>query len=543
VSREDVRVRYPSTYGEQNVEKHSDIEMLLASCPEYDMASGERIAKRILQRISEVPDDKLPLVFGIFGPWGSGKTTVLAHLVKQLRELASETEPSGAPVIEYVNTWKHSGGTDIVSAIIYRVLRAVSGNEKLSLHRSWQFILRAGTKVLEHVSEYLKARRGIDPFKFIKDIIAVTGKNRRDIALRNYLTQADQIQEFIHEWFSESEQRIYVLVDELDRCDPEEAIDALKQLRTIVSVTGVRLVFIVALNPDVIAAALRSRYGVNGFPDQQGHQEAITLVEKFVDQHYSLNEFSHIDAYVKRLWESTDVRLAGASFIADVERKSTYEFEDGASGEVHPTITASFLRTHPVYGNLRAMDKALGLVIQSEGIPANITWAAWHIEMARYQYPRLLELIPQIADALIDAWRYASINLIIELAEQGVFESSQSIPDDIVWTNVKSPQVLHTESFTQSLGNRLGGAGASLEQGARAYEKTRLESLVSSLAECLDNRDNQLFLCNMGAVAFRDSLQIDSSQLDVARGAREALISNWDSVEPFTALRSMLDRI
>ncbi|MGC2299551.1 MAG: P-loop NTPase fold protein, partial [Acidobacteriaceae bacterium] len=79
-----------------------------------------RTATFIENRVSQ---GRLPYTLGLFGGWGTGKTTFLAAL-------AEELEPTPAYRIVYFNSWKYAGFMEIVPALIYKILQyGIEGEE------------------------------------------------------------------------------------------------------------------------------------------------------------------------------------------------------------------------------------------------------------------------------------------------------------------------------------------------------------------------------------------------------------------------------
>src|SRR5580692_11057465 len=88
---------------------HLKIENCLEPRTELAGKVGEFVENRIRS-------GNLPYTIGVFGGWGSGKTTFLALLAKRLEE----TEEFKTI---YFNAWKYAGFMEIVPSLIYKILR------------------------------------------------------------------------------------------------------------------------------------------------------------------------------------------------------------------------------------------------------------------------------------------------------------------------------------------------------------------------------------------------------------------------------------
>ncbi len=131
----------------------------------------------------------LPITIGVFGDWGSGKTSVLKMLEKSLEpENASskeEKELLGDTVCLYFNSWTFEGYDDAKSAMISSILTQLSKHKKFgekikdnveNLFKSvnWMRILKVGAKeLIPYIGTYLTGIPMIPPtfFEGIKKLV------------------------------------------------------------------------------------------------------------------------------------------------------------------------------------------------------------------------------------------------------------------------------------------------------------------------------------------------------------------------------------
>lgn len=101
----------------------------------------------------------LPLTIGVFGDWGSGKSSIMKMLEQKL-----ENEPRILTI--YFNSWLFESYEDAKVSLLENILLELSKNETLSE--------TAKKKVLSLISR-------VDYMKFAKDGISKYGKNILDI--------------------------------------------------------------------------------------------------------------------------------------------------------------------------------------------------------------------------------------------------------------------------------------------------------------------------------------------------------------------------
>ena len=77
-----------------------------------------------------------------------------------------------------------------------------------------------------------------------------------------------------------TKKKLYIIVDELDRCKPDFALECLERIKHLFSVEGVK--FILVYNPKIISGMVKSKYGCEEY-------DARTYINKFVESEYSLS--------------------------------------------------------------------------------------------------------------------------------------------------------------------------------------------------------------------------------------------------------------
>ena len=92
------------------------------------MGSREELADKVAASLNRrIENGQLPHTLGIFGGWGTGKTTFLALLAERF-------EKSSKHKVVYFNSWKYAGFMEIVPSLIYKILQY--GVEGDSMERS-----------------------------------------------------------------------------------------------------------------------------------------------------------------------------------------------------------------------------------------------------------------------------------------------------------------------------------------------------------------------------------------------------------------------
>ncbi|MGC9357970.1 MAG: P-loop NTPase fold protein, partial [Anaerolineae bacterium] len=252
-----------------------------------------------------------PLTLGVFGSWGSGKTSLMTMLKARLGHT-----PRRRTV--WFNAWKYHREEALWRAFILRVLDALYPREagegpwelrpRLSperlgpgqeaqvkildrLQRSlyqtvewedlgrWVMNWREGGKELAQLPVYLlfltagteKMAEALDLKPDLAELLQRESQHSRLEQLASMEQFEATFQRALREILG-PEGRLVIFVDDLDRCTPEKVIQVLEALKLFLDVSG--CVFVLGLDAEAIEAAIRTRY--------QGEVKAQEYLEKIV---------------------------------------------------------------------------------------------------------------------------------------------------------------------------------------------------------------------------------------------------------------------
>jgi hypothetical protein len=380
-----------------------DFDWLSAHLPQEEncLPARKALATKIADQIaSRVKIGQLPFTLGVFGGWGSGKTTFLALLAKQLKQV------DGARII-YFNSWKYAGLTEIVPSLIYKILlHGVPASNNNRNRAAMRVLASLGKDYSDKLGEWAQARIGIDPVKLFKDIQQLTQTVKTDGTivpselLKEYYTQVDKAQDALMEVLGgiqpgeRVKNPVIILIDELDRCDPDEAFTVIKQLRVLFAMRRLPTAFVICANPEPIGLAIKHRYGLES---EAGDYEARRILEKFVDAYEDFSEAVALGNLARTIWAETgqlptpwiieiDEANGDVGFVHDTARNAT----------VFDMIDSSI----PYYSNLRVFRKTLDYLRGSRSQNTELVWTLWHLELAEQVGPRFRQLLRTSSDSL-----------------------------------------------------------------------------------------------------------------------------------------------
>ncbi len=231
-----------------------------------------------------------PLTVGIFGPWGSGKTSLMRLIIKQLQ--GRRTARHRRAHIIWFNAWQYERDeTAIWRMLLFRVLEGLRKLDLTSQDRqqiedwetrlygdvnrtergSWQVdwpqlgkgALRLGLS-LAGTSTGLLALLNLanDEMGTIEDVVQAVHREELEIH-RRQLTMIEEFQtglaQLIQTYIWERNGVLVIFVDDLDRCLPDRALDVLETIKLFLDVPGG--VFFLAADHERIEDVVQQRYG------------------------------------------------------------------------------------------------------------------------------------------------------------------------------------------------------------------------------------------------------------------------------------------
>ena len=299
---------------------------------------------------------KDPFVLNINAPWGYGKTFFLKSLKE---ELEKEHE------VIYFDAWKNDFTKEPLLAFFSEInnslekyLKAYNKTKKPFLNSifksSLPILISVLTKhltglSLEQFDELLSEDEQEDRNKEFKDDTKTTLSSimskTTELALKEHSTIKKSIKEFkdnmlkILDLIKTQGKKLplFILIDELDRCRPNYAIELLENIKHIFDIEGIY--FIVATNSQELSHSINAIYGIN-FSSE-------TYLKRFFNQEYTLKEPDIYD-YCKFLFEKEiDVLLNDKVKIFNLLSPENYE---------NKNLNAIMFSTYAQYFNLSLRD-------------------------------------------------------------------------------------------------------------------------------------------------------------------------------------------
>jgi hypothetical protein len=253
---------------------------------EQDILERRYLAERIFNRLAS---DACPGVIGIYGSWGTGKTSLLNLLLAHNKK--PETSVAKPIHIEVFDAWNYEATGNLLIPVIVQ-LKKLSGDEHF-LPQSWKTSIRRVLAVTTLSLAGLMLSKSpiqLGDIRAIWEDIEKRDNEDSESVLLAWETLTDTIremqvafQEVVKVVLKEQKcERLILCIDNLDRCSPDHAVNVLESIKNFFSVSG--CVWLFAMDADIIASYIRHKY-------EGTAMDGYSFLDKIIPEQYHLSFF------------------------------------------------------------------------------------------------------------------------------------------------------------------------------------------------------------------------------------------------------------
>ncbi|MCL1147874.1 KAP family NTPase [Shewanella marinintestina] len=235
-----------------------------------------------------------PIVLSVNAPWGQGKTTFLEMLHAQLVNKEHNSI--------YFSAWETDFASDPLQAFLGEINESIEAliNGDEEKNKAWETTKKAGSHILRKgLPALIKVGTAgiLDAEKIIEDESSKVMEGLTKDFLAEYTKNKEAIAQFksgVSKVLSNEggeSTRLFIFIDELDRCRPTYAIELLERIKHLLDIEG--LVFVLAMDKVQLSHSVKGIYGAEF--------EAIGYLRRFIDIEYTLPE-NDLDAFIDQLY-------------------------------------------------------------------------------------------------------------------------------------------------------------------------------------------------------------------------------------------------
>lgn len=276
--------------GKENT-KGMGITDMPCTSEEEDLLEISKYVKGLGKFIREC---QTPMSIAIQGDWGTGKTSTLNLLKKNLE---ADKDTNGIKCV-FFNTWQYSQFNmedSLYVSFVHNLVKQCGGND-----------------------EILRTVAAFGKLAFFKAIDWKFGTNASEIldgfekAKKDQMESISKLQEDFAELVKKTGKRLVIFIDDLDRLNPEVAVELLEIIKLFVNVEN--SIFVLAIDYEVVVKGVRKKYGENLSEEKCRNffDKIIQLPFKMPVERYNLTELVR-----KAVQEQTHMTDEGVNIVAE----------------------------------------------------------------------------------------------------------------------------------------------------------------------------------------------------------------------------------
>ena len=214
-----------------------------------------------------------PITIGIFGNWGSGKTS----LMRLMHEIVNkEGQGDNAAVAVWFNAWQYEREEHLIIPLIATIVRDMKnkqeqwqGKNDRASQKALKIMKDGGKKVYDSLRSVLygismKGKLGVPSLgeleisASMKDMIERYEAVTQDTLMARslYFDAFDQLSDISHS--NTQKPQIVVFIDDLDRCFPEQAVRLLESVKLVLHQP--KFSFVLGIYPQIVEEFIRNKY-------------------------------------------------------------------------------------------------------------------------------------------------------------------------------------------------------------------------------------------------------------------------------------------
>lgn len=270
---------------------------------EQDRLERAPFARSLARSIHNL-DTQDSFVFGLCGPWGSGKTSVLNLVLAELKSIGGD----GSPIVVHFNPWWFSGKHQLLESFLNQLAAALQMPDK-------------GENAGKASGLLKKLSAGLRPLSWIPYVgeLAKAGSEAAGNAAEFAKTMADAAKQDVHglrnaidEALTEFNRKILIVMDDIDRLAADEIAEIFLILKAVADFPNT--VYFLSFDHDVVCSAIKEKLGVDGG----------TYLEKIVQLQIDVPTIGHTAIY--NLFLSQLESLVGNDKITAEEKQDLGNF-------------------------------------------------------------------------------------------------------------------------------------------------------------------------------------------------------------------------
>lgn len=218
---------------------------------EQDLLGRSFFSKQLGKAIYEY-NGKDGLVIGLFGKWGTGKTSVINMAINEINKLAENDK--NKPMIMKFAPWNYSDKNNLIS-LFFQSLK-----NKIEVQNNKEFKKKVGKALNDYSGAFdaLLFVPGVSSgfVKSLKSLARVLGDNLRE------KVDLDRTKDILEKALIKANKKIIVVIDDIDRLTNSQIRDVFQLVKQVADFPNV--IYVLAMDREVVRSALTEVHNIDG---------------------------------------------------------------------------------------------------------------------------------------------------------------------------------------------------------------------------------------------------------------------------------------
>ena len=218
-------------------------------------------------------DNTETYTIGLFGKWGSGKTSLLNMMLNEIETLQNDIPEDNKCIIIHFEPWNFSDTNQLLNQFFVRLANYFSSNKDKNLN-----------KIGAAIEKYANAFEFLEAFHPALKLIPFLGKNAGK-KMQKGLNDKDTLQqkELVVNLLKQQSRRIIIVMDDIDRLSNDQIRQVFQLISSVAKFPNTT--YLLAFDKDIVVKALSKV--------QEGHGE--DYLEKIIQMPIHLPEIQYDD--------------------------------------------------------------------------------------------------------------------------------------------------------------------------------------------------------------------------------------------------------
>lgn len=243
------------------------------------------ISKYINGLVNFIKSCNTPMTIAVQGDWGTGKTSIMTMIKNELRNSKNLN-------LVWFNTWQFSQfnlGDKLPLTMLNKLVNEVSSNKE---SENFKYIKKAMVGVADAILGHISGG-ALEVSSFLDNE-------------ENLFEAVERLKESFQRLVNEKagdEGRVIIFIDDLDRIEPERAVELLEVLKIFLDCE--KCIFVLAIDYSVVTRGVKIKYG-NDFSESKGK----SFFDKIIQVPFKMPVGSYdISLYVKKCFEDIGLEV------------------------------------------------------------------------------------------------------------------------------------------------------------------------------------------------------------------------------------------